>query len=285
MVMRHYLLIPPLLPKNSLCHKINWSYLPLDYSKISEEFLSRPDAISVLATWAQMPPFCRYCHADDHSLKDRQLRLKSIVCNLCHETGHIHKDCGRRNNSTVDQTKKRKTSSNKKSNAITGNQRSTTGGSPHSILSSAIGTSSIEPIAIEKPDSVSSSTNIISDINENEPVTFITNEASPPDLATGHINNNVPVTNSGMQLRSRYDLDVDNCPTVDDMSMGEVEAAGRPNATPEELTNLVDLKSKIICKHCGLVGHQRTTSNKCLMNPKNINNNQQLPSSGDPMEL
>lgn len=270
--------------KNTLSHKINWSYLPLDYSKTSNEFLSTSDAVSVLATWAQMPPYCRYCHASEHSLKDCQWRLKSIVCNLCHETGHIRKDCGRRNNSNTDQTKKRKTS--KKSKVAIEIQPPT--GTLPTPTSSPTAVTPSNPTSVVASTDIDSSNNTRSAIAIEDTVDPAAHSTSEPSDSTKtsimHTDNSnsTETINTSTRLRSRFDTQNTIPPTEVDMTMDNDNSDSVPTTEPELPTT--STSTVVTCKHCGLPGHQRTTSYKCLMNPKNINN-QSLPSSGDPMEL
>ncbi|KAI7908100.1 uncharacterized protein BX663DRAFT_492989, partial [Cokeromyces recurvatus] len=52
--------------------------------------------MTVLATWASMPPYCRYCHSQEHALIDCDLRKTATICHFCNAPGHIAKNCPRR---------------------------------------------------------------------------------------------------------------------------------------------------------------------------------------------
>lgn len=91
----------------SLSHLIDWSYQPFDYSYESELVLLNDfERVQVKATWASMPPFCRYCHSSEHALADCIMRRKATTCYNCNATGHISRVCPRKNIGTG---KKRKT--------------------------------------------------------------------------------------------------------------------------------------------------------------------------------
>ncbi|KAL0073979.1 hypothetical protein J3Q64DRAFT_1649474 [Phycomyces blakesleeanus] len=91
-----------------LSHSLNWSYQPLNYSSDTGTLSSDFDHVSIFATWAAMPPFCRYCHLDKHALIDCDLRKKATMCCLCNDGGHIAKSCPRKNESSVTPQKHRK---------------------------------------------------------------------------------------------------------------------------------------------------------------------------------
>ncbi|OBZ81057.1 hypothetical protein A0J61_10895 [Choanephora cucurbitarum] len=97
-------------PIQPLSHLVDWTYFPIDFSADDDNtLLNKYDRIQIKATWASMPPFCRYCHSSDHALVDCSLRRKAIICFNCHEAGHISGSCPRKNSSTG---KKRKTTTN-----------------------------------------------------------------------------------------------------------------------------------------------------------------------------
>ncbi|KAL0082351.1 hypothetical protein F4703DRAFT_1930701 [Phycomyces blakesleeanus] len=91
-----------------LSHSLNWSYQPLDYSSDTGTLSSDFDHVSIFATWAAMPPFCRYCHLDKHALINCDLLKKATMCRLCNTGGHIAKSCPRKNESSVTSQKRRK---------------------------------------------------------------------------------------------------------------------------------------------------------------------------------
>ncbi|KAI9366486.1 hypothetical protein BD770DRAFT_291983, partial [Pilaira anomala] len=93
-------LVVPENHQHELTHSLNWSFYPLDYTQLSGNvFLKEQDSVNVFATWASMPPFCRYCHSDKHALLECELRMKATICRLCNVAGHIAKYCPRKNTS------------------------------------------------------------------------------------------------------------------------------------------------------------------------------------------
>ncbi|CEP12275.1 hypothetical protein [Parasitella parasitica] len=75
--------------------------------------LQEPDNALVLATWAALPPYCRYCHASDHALVDCPTRKRNVTYRLCGEPGHYRKQFPRHNDGLENAGKKRKVSSGK----------------------------------------------------------------------------------------------------------------------------------------------------------------------------
>lgn len=53
--------------------------------------------INILATWARMPAYCRYCHSLDHGLNSCPRSKRSTICLNCNQSGHIAKGCSYRN--------------------------------------------------------------------------------------------------------------------------------------------------------------------------------------------
>ncbi|KAG2193953.1 hypothetical protein INT47_003523 [Mucor saturninus] len=91
-----------------LTHSVPWFYAPSDYASSTGEVSSTLEVVNILATWASMPPFCRYCHSESHALLYCQLRKKATICHLCHVPGHIAKFCPRKNNAGDSVGKRRK---------------------------------------------------------------------------------------------------------------------------------------------------------------------------------
>ncbi|KAL7315132.1 hypothetical protein PS15m_006623 [Mucor circinelloides] len=103
----------------ALTHAFNWTYYnPVDYSSPSGNLLQIQKQVLVFATWAAMPPSCKYCHSMDHALIDCALRKKKLTCDLCHEFRHFQRECPRRNEDSSKSGKKRKVSQGSKKNAV-----------------------------------------------------------------------------------------------------------------------------------------------------------------------
>ncbi|OBZ81168.1 hypothetical protein A0J61_10783 [Choanephora cucurbitarum] len=94
-------------PPHSLSNLIDYSYQPINYQESAQLCLHKNfDRVQVKATWASMPPFCRFCHSPEHALADCLLRRKATTCFHCNELGHISRVCPRKNSGVG---KKRKT--------------------------------------------------------------------------------------------------------------------------------------------------------------------------------
>ncbi|KAI8636269.1 hypothetical protein BD408DRAFT_321294, partial [Parasitella parasitica] len=89
-------------------HSLNWVnyHHPINFS--SGELLTERDHVLSLATWAAMPPYCKYCHSMDHSLIQCTTRKQKISCDLCGVAGHFKCFCSRRNEDPDNSTKNRK---------------------------------------------------------------------------------------------------------------------------------------------------------------------------------
>ncbi|KAL9536447.1 hypothetical protein MBANPS3_012644, partial [Mucor bainieri] len=90
-----------------LQHSLNWSFQPMDF--LAEKLHEDRDASLALATWAAMPPYCKYCHSMDHSLLNCATRKSKMTCDLCGDPGHMKRACPRQNDDPAS-PKKRKVS-------------------------------------------------------------------------------------------------------------------------------------------------------------------------------
>ncbi|KAI9337345.1 hypothetical protein BD770DRAFT_237434 [Pilaira anomala] len=216
----------------ALTHSVDWLYFPLNYDHLSGDILSdTPDSVHVLATWASMPSFCRYCHSDQHALLDCPVRQKATVCRLCNKTGHIAKFCPRKNTSGPSPALSKKPRKMPK---------------PPQTLS---------------PDAVSSTTPISSNPVQHTPVTsdFATSYTESSSSQSQVIPTDLIPSTTGRVTRttSQYATDTSKTTTL-------------PVAQPSVTNQVVDLVSLIkVCKHCKLPGHERTNHGSCLANPKN----------------
>ncbi|EPB89320.1 hypothetical protein HMPREF1544_03829 [Mucor circinelloides 1006PhL] len=102
----------------ALTHAFNWTYNPVDYSSPSGDLLQTQEQVLVFATWAVMPPYCKYCHSMNHALIECALRKKKLTCDLCHEFGHFQREYPRRNEDSSKSGKKRKVSQGSKKNVV-----------------------------------------------------------------------------------------------------------------------------------------------------------------------
>ncbi|KAI9477917.1 MAG: hypothetical protein EXX96DRAFT_483217 [Benjaminiella poitrasii] len=85
--------VPTELKYATLSHQLSWC-------ESTEEFF--------LATWNNMPTWCRYCHKDGHTKFECELSRARILCYGCHHYGHRSFECPRRNHSPTNKKKDRK---------------------------------------------------------------------------------------------------------------------------------------------------------------------------------
>ncbi|KAK4521025.1 uncharacterized protein ATC70_004013 [Mucor velutinosus] len=108
-------------------HSLNWTYQPIDFS--SGDLLPERNNILSLATWAAMPPYCKYCHSMDHALIDCETHKKKLTYDFWGIAGHFQRSCPRRNEDPDNSTKKRKGSKAQQkqvtSDSSTANSKST----------------------------------------------------------------------------------------------------------------------------------------------------------------
>ena len=248
----------------SLSHKIHWTYFPIDYSKETGNYSDTSTAVNVLATWAQMPAYCRYCHAPDHSMNTCALRLKNMRCNLCHETGHIRKDCGRKNVSTVDHAKKRKTPKDVElkekqppSNTTVIYIDTPTETSPISDPSSSDQSPRSNIINIDSP---------VAALNDDIPVTDTIIQPTEGLSSVEKKTKYAPRALRSSVPKSKYD------PSSDTLgNAGSTDSTQSPG-TDVDMTDVVSttlLPPVSVCSSCGGVGHKRKNHHLCSNNTKN----------------
>ncbi|KAI9364101.1 hypothetical protein BD770DRAFT_469298 [Pilaira anomala] len=266
------------------------TYTPIDYSKETGNYSDSSTAVNVLATWAQMPPYCRYYHAPDHSMNHCQLRLKNMRCNLCHETGHIRKDCGRRNVPSTDHAKKRKTT---QAPAVTNTSAQPpridlTAGSPEPVDPSV--TPATTPTTGQPDQATPDTTNddVFSSTNDEGIHTLPADTSVNSSTATVNTTATSTTSNSSrphsLRLRSRYESIGHSSEAITDMG-DIIQQADVATAMDHNTHDEVPVKqNEVFCKSCGLSGHQRTNSNKCPNNPKFLIPHQQSE-LGESMEL
>ena len=227
----------------SLSHLIDWSFQPIDYSDVSTLSLCQSfDRIQVRATWATMPPFCRYCHSSEHALKDCSVRRTATTCFNCHEVGHISRSCPRKNSGTG---KKRKTTTIAQSSTET----SSTPAIPDAPLApvSPRADPQSSPSVPSSPPTVEGSSTSIASASS-----LTVSQDSFPSVPSG--------TRQSQRLRER-------------------SATPEPSLFLEPSKPSLPV---VQCVHCGLQGHSRTTSRQCLKNPKRLteSDDDSLPSFG-----
>ncbi|KAG0944557.1 hypothetical protein G6F57_002253 [Rhizopus arrhizus] len=84
------------VPKNDdrfspLSHHLSW------YHSEDEGFY---------AVWSDMPTYCRYCHAEGHTVPDCLKKRSSRVCWNCRASGHIAAECAKSNNKPFKKARK-----------------------------------------------------------------------------------------------------------------------------------------------------------------------------------
>lgn len=217
----------------ALSHSLDWAYHPLDYSITSSCALSKEsDSVNVLATWASMPPYCRYCHSEQHAILDCEKRKNATLCHLCHAAGHIAKHCPRKN---VSLSKK---------------QRKT----PSSVPSAP----SSAPVDLTTDESPSADHH--GDSDSSMEATLPTDSSSVPSAP-------VPSSITDTTIRNNLDSPSPIEPDHHTRSQGMVtrRMLAGDKAPPR-------ISSVVVCKHCKLPGHSRTTSKQCLHYGKKTTN-------------
>ncbi|KAG1374421.1 hypothetical protein G6F61_009347 [Rhizopus arrhizus] len=62
----------------TISHPLHWQYARLS-AKTGTQSSSSSDTVTVYATWANMGPYCRYCHQDTHVI-DRCPKDTAQLC-------------------------------------------------------------------------------------------------------------------------------------------------------------------------------------------------------------
>ncbi|KAL7335026.1 hypothetical protein PS15p_200569 [Mucor circinelloides] len=214
----------------TLLHSFNWAYHPIDCS--SGELLTEQDHILSLATWAAMPPYCKYCHSMGHSLIQCATRKQKITCDLCGVAGHFKRSCPRRNEDADNSTKKRKVFSEQQQKQMNSNFSSTITTKAKSKSTATAKNTAADAKAADdaNPQPVVNASTAVPAQN-----------AGAPLLATG--NNNTSLTNPHRTRSTTV-----NSPCV---------APATPVIQP--------------CKTCNGTDHKMKSSLRCLRNPKGPN--------------
>lgn len=248
----------------SLSHKIHWTYFPIDYSQETGNYSDTSTAVNVLATWAQMPAYCRYCHAPDHSMNTCALRLKNMKCNLCHETGHIRKDCGRKNVSTVDHAKKRKTPKD-----IVLKETKSPSNTTVIFIDTPPKTSPISDPSSSDQSPKSNTINIDNPVDIVNDDTPVTDTIIQPTAGLSSVDNKTeyaPRTLRSSVPKSKYDPSSDALGKAD--STDSIQFFG----TDFDMTDVVSttlLLHVSVCSSCGGIGHKCKNHHLCPNNIKN----------------
>ena len=219
------------------------------------------------------------------------LCLKNMRCNLCHETGHIRKDCGRRNVPSPDHAKKRKTT---KAPAVTDTTAQPpridlTAGSPEPVVDLSV-TLATTTTTGEPDQATPDNTNDVFSSTNDEGMHTLPADNTSVNSSTTMVSNtahNSSTSHSSRphSLRSRSRYESIGHSSAADTDMGDLQQADV--ATAMDHTTQVEVPAKqkeVFCKSCGLSGHQRTNSNKCPNNPKFLIPHQQSE-LGESMEL
>lgn len=234
-------LVVPENHQHELTHSLNWSFHPLDYTHLSGNvFLKEQDYVNVFATWASMPPFCRYCHSDKHALLECELRMKATICRLCNVAGHIAKYCPRKN------------TSNSSTNSLAKKPRKLPQPS-----------TTTPPVIHEPVDNREVHTT-----PDQAPTSSVPSLAVPPTHTDNHNNegSNATVSNE-VGIITPY---VSNTPLVKTrLTRASTAKEIIPGSSQSKFaTQSLGISGKS-CKSCGNKDHERSNSNKCPNNKKN----------------
>ncbi|KAI8638250.1 hypothetical protein BD408DRAFT_436265 [Parasitella parasitica] len=239
-------------------HSLNWAYHPLDYSSPQDgTLLTERDHVLAFATWASMPPFCKYCHSMDHALLNCELRKKKLTCGLCHKPGHHQRGCPRRNEASTKSGKKRKVSS--------GQQKK-------EILKSSSTSSSPNQTAV--PQAVTTA-HAADDPRANAKVKAAGDPRAtdkPPAAVNHHKTNDKTLA----VVDAKAVVGATNASTLFSHHRNTRSSSG---SLPEVVTPAPSFPD--VCKHCNLPGHKRTSHNACLKNPKNLQQQRQKAEDED----
>ncbi|KAI9480298.1 MAG: hypothetical protein EXX96DRAFT_633642 [Benjaminiella poitrasii] len=235
-----------------LSHNIHWQYHHLSIHDAPRSTPSSgtdfADAITVHAHWASMPSYCRYCHAPDHVLNDCAKRQRSFNCYNCNETGHISRNCPRRNASA----------SSKKARKL-----------PVALGTETLTPGTSTPAPSPTPASMKETTNdSLMGTHENKKTydPFVdTPEKEKPREPLKTPADPLSSTNPATKTASTGGP----C-TRSQITTANITTTGNTSSSSA-------MHSISVCRYCGLEGHQRTTSKQCLLNPAN----QQLSRADD----
>ncbi|GAN11859.1 hypothetical protein MAM1_1135d11476, partial [Mucor ambiguus] len=269
-----------------LQHSLHWSYHPLDFSSPTAGLLPDRDHVMALATWAAMPPFCRYCHSMDHALINCDARKQKLTCDLCHEFGHYQRSCPRRNGDPDKSGKKRKVSQEHQKKV----QSSSNSASPAANSQSSAAVPAVaDPKAVDTATAATAKASADAQAFANPQL-----RTDPPAAAT--INTQValdiqaalttaPATTIAQPAASPAQTAV-NASTVASHAQAAITSPTaavpaqtvaiahthntRSRASPKPQTVATTAHVTPICKHCNLPGHKMYTHNACLKNPKNL---------------
>jgi hypothetical protein len=270
-----------------LDHSLNWAYHPIDYSSPACALLPDREQALAFATWAAMPPFCKYCHSLDHALINCEIRKKKLNCDLCNAFGHYRRECPRRNEEASKSGKKRKVS-----------QGASKTGAPKP--SSPATSSNAQAVTTAK---ATAATIAAADAKAREAQAVIDAQAASEAQAapvTKLVRTAQAARDAHVALEAPVALDAPAAHTAaapPSANATAVQAAAAPAPQHRYGTRSQSSDSSasatvatsvppapLVCKHCGLSGHKMTTSKSCLKNPKRLLDLQGTGSLADCMD-
>lgn len=194
-------------------------------SRNSDETRLQPSEVEVFATWNSMAPYCRYCHGNDHAIIDCTKRLANISCYNCHAFGHKAKGCPRRNDPSPQVT------ANKKARKT-----------PVPSLATAAPSSTANPEIIESTVKSQLVAVNLENIAKHSPETSVSSTTPPSTVLAVNGSN-----------ASKY------APKGKIITRSQIASGAAPRIVEQKKPS-----KPIVCPHCGLEGHVRTTSKACL---------------------
>ncbi|GAN11624.1 hypothetical protein MAM1_0756c11200 [Mucor ambiguus] len=220
-----------------LQHSLHWSYHPLDFSSPTADLLPNRDHVLALATWAAMPPYCRYCHSmDHHALINCEARKQKLSFDLCHELGHYQRSCPRRNGDPDKSGNRRKVSQEQQKRVLPNSS---------SELPATTPPSSAAAKALAAP----------------QPILEIPDIALDIQAASA----TAPATTTIAQTAAAHTQTAANA-NPSSATTPQHNTRSRSAVKPQSVTTAAPVTP--VCKHCYLPGHQRTAHKDCLKNPK-----------------
>ncbi|CEP18898.1 hypothetical protein [Parasitella parasitica] len=248
----------------TLQHSLNWAYHPIYFS--SGDLSAERDHVLSLATWAAMPPYCKYCHSMDHILTNCASRKQKITCDLCGVSGHFKRSCPCRNEDPDNSTKKRKVSKEHQ-NKLTADAEGKAIVARAATTQATANAPTAATAASIKPTSAKAAADVQAALIQSDDAPAATVQIATPAPAV---------------LEAQADATAHATAAPAATAIADVSAAG--NAAAPALQHLHNTRSKStstpiapsvpsavpLCKHCGLPGHKMNTSKHCLQNPKRL---------------
>ena len=263
-----------------LQHELPWNYHHMSNQITPETHLSNynkigaiKDSITIHATWAQMTPFCRYCHESEHVISDCPKRKAAMNCYFCNAYGHLAKSCSRKTPHVPGSSKHRKTS-----HPVP--EPSTSSIVVLSELSSAPRSKTLSGSSSVSHDTASSDTSSTSPKVSSGPSSTLSEQALIDTSSASHayissdlsssMSNDVVLSDSSSVHNNTSENHCSNSSpvTTPNMTDGLRRSARSHGASPFE--NTAQLPVPKICPSCKLTGHVRTNHKDCLLNPKRL---------------